>query len=83
MLASGDCFSVFYIYLKLVKNCSLSEVQRGQIVVLHKEDYTQRRISEQLGYSKTAMHQEIVKLKNQKVMLMQNKVSSPANNSQN
>ena len=63
MLASRDCFSVFYIYLKLVKNCYLLEVQRGQIVVLHKEGYTQRRIGEQLGYSKTAMHHEIVKSK--------------------
>ena len=45
------------------KNCSLSEVQQCQIVVLHKEGHTKRQIGEQLGCSKTAVHQAIVKFK--------------------
>ena len=44
------------------KNCSLSEVQRCQIVVLH-EGHTERQIGERLESSKTAVHQAIAKLK--------------------
>ena len=45
------------------KNCSLSEVQRSQIVVLHKEEQTERQIGERLGRRETAVHQAIVKFK--------------------
>ena len=45
------------------KNCSLSEVQQCQIVVLHKEGHTERQIGERLGCCKTAAHQAIVKFK--------------------
>ena len=45
------------------KNCSLSEVQRCQIVVIHKEGHTERQIGERLGCSKIAVHQAIVKFK--------------------
>ena len=44
------------------KNCSLSEVQQCQIVVLHKEGHTERQIGEH-ECSKTAVHQAIVKFK--------------------
>lgn len=36
-------------------------VQRDQIVTLHGEDYTQRKIFERLTLSKTAVHNAIVK----------------------
>ena len=45
------------------KNCSLSEVQRCQIVVLHIEGHTERQIGERLECSKTAVHQAIAKFK--------------------
>ena len=45
------------------KNCSLSEVQQCQIVILHKEGHTEHQIGEQLGCSKTVVHQAMVKFK--------------------
>ena len=45
------------------KNCSLSEVQRCQIVILYKEGHTERQIRERLGCSKTTVNQAIVKFK--------------------
>ena len=45
------------------KNCSLSEVQQCQIVVLHKKGHTERQIGEGFGCSKTAVYQAIVKFK--------------------
>lgn len=46
------------------KKASLSETQRAQIVILYKEGQSERKISENLGVSKTAVHQAIVKFKN-------------------
>ena len=43
------------------KKASLSEVQRAEIVTLHKEGYAERAISERVGCSKTAVHQAVVK----------------------
>ena len=45
------------------KNCSLSEVQRYQIVVFHKKGHTKSQIGKRLGCSKTAVHQTIVNFK--------------------
>ena len=44
------------------KKSSLTEVLRAQIVTVHGEGYTERDISAKLRYSKTAMHNAIVKL---------------------
>ena len=46
------------------KKASLSETQRAQIVILCKEGQSERKISEKLNVSKTAVHQTIVKFKN-------------------
>ena len=46
------------------KRASLTEVQRGQIVILQKQGLTERDISQKIGCSKTAVHQAIVKFKN-------------------
>ncbi len=43
------------------KKSSLTEVLRAQIVTLHGEGYTERDISAKLRYSKTAVHNAIVK----------------------
>jgi len=40
---------------------SLSEVQRGQIVALHNEGLSERKIASKLKVSKTAVHQSIKK----------------------
>ena len=45
------------------KNCSLLEIQRCQIVILHKEGHTERRIDERLRCSIAAVHQAIEKFK--------------------
>ena len=42
---------------------SLSEVQRGQIVALHNEGLSERKIAAKLKVSKTAVHQSIKKFK--------------------
>ena len=39
----------------------LSKVQRAQIVALHDQNLSERQISAQMGCSKTAVHQAIVK----------------------
>ena len=41
----------------------LSEVQRGQIVALHEEGLSERKIAAKLKVSKTAVHQSIKKFK--------------------
>lgn len=46
------------------KKASLSEIQRAQIVILCNEGQSERKISEKLNVSKTAVHQAIVKFKN-------------------
>ena len=46
------------------KNVPLSEVQRAQIVALHKEGYSERLISEKMKYSKSAVHNAVVKFQN-------------------
>ena len=46
------------------KKASLNEVQRAQIVILHKEGLSERLIIQKLVCSKTAVHQAIVKFKN-------------------
>ena len=43
------------------KKKSLSEVQRAQIVALHGQNLSERQISAQMGYSKTAVHQAVAK----------------------
>jgi len=42
---------------------SLSEVQRGQIVALHKEGLSERKTAVRLKVSKTIVHQSINKFK--------------------
>ena len=46
------------------KNVPLSEVQRAQIVVRHKEGYSERAISQKIKKSKNAVHNTIVKFRN-------------------
>jgi len=46
------------------KNASLKDVQRAQIVTLHQEGYSERKISLQLSFSKTAVHNAISKFEN-------------------
>ena len=49
--------------MKLGRKKSLSEVQRGQIVALHDEGLSERKIAAKLKVSKTAVHQSIKKFK--------------------
>jgi len=49
--------------VKLGRKKSLSEVQRGQIVALHDEGLSERKIAAKLKVSKTAVHQSIKKFK--------------------
>ena len=49
--------------MKLGRKKSLSEVQRGQIVALHNEGLSERKITAKLKVSKTAVHQSIKKFK--------------------
>ena len=60
-----------------MSNCSLSEVQRGQIIVLHKEGYTEHGSGEQLGCRKTALQQAIVKVNRSGTHADQNEVVVP------
>ena len=46
------------------KNVPLSEVQRAQIVALHKEGYSERLISKKMKCSKYAVHNAVVKFQN-------------------
>ena len=46
------------------KKRELSVVERGKIVTLNEEKYSERKISKVLKFSKTAIHQEIVKFQN-------------------
>ena len=46
------------------EKASFSDIMRGQIVVLWKGGESERRTSETLSVSKTAVHQAIVKFKN-------------------
>ena len=46
------------------KNVPLSEVQRAQIVTLHKEGYSERLISEKMKCGKSAVHNAVVKFQN-------------------
>jgi len=46
------------------KKRSLSETQRAQFMILRQEGYTERSIRERLAFSKTAVHQAVVKFKN-------------------
>ena len=43
------------------KKKSLTEVQRAQIVILHKEGVSDRQIAARLSVSKTGVHQAITK----------------------
>jgi len=43
--------------VKMGRKKSLSEVQRGQIVALHNEGLSERKIAAKLKVSKTAVHQ--------------------------
>ena len=42
------------------KKSSLSQVQRAEIVTLHKEGYLERKISSKCDVSKTAVHRAII-----------------------
>ena len=46
------------------KNVPLSEVERAQIVALHKEDHSERLISQKMKKSKTAVHNAMAKFRN-------------------
>ena len=46
------------------KNVPLSEVERAQIVALHKEGYSERLISQKMKKSKTAVHNAMAKFRN-------------------
>ena len=46
---------------KMSNKKSLSEVQRAQIFALHGQNLSERKISAQIGCSKTAVHQAIAK----------------------
>ena len=46
------------------KNVPLSEVQRAQIVALHKEGYSEQLISEKMKCSKSAVYNAVVKFQN-------------------
>ena len=46
------------------KNVPLSEVERAQIVALHKEGHSERLISQKLKKSKTAVHNAMAKFRN-------------------
>ena len=55
------CFFSFVFIPKMGKQSSLTEVLRAQIVTLHGGGYTERDNSAKLRYSKTAVHNAIVK----------------------
>lgn len=58
-------FQVFLFWMsKMGKKISLSEIQRAQVLILHKERLLERNICNNVSYSKTAVHQVIVKFKN-------------------
>ena len=46
------------------RNIPLSEVERAQIVTLHKEGYSERLISKKIKRSKCAVHNAIIKFRN-------------------
>ena len=46
------------------KNVPLSEVERAQIVALHKEGHSERLISQKMKKSKTAVHNAMAKFRN-------------------
>ena len=46
------------------KNVPLSEVERAQIVALHKEGHSERLISQKMKESKTAVHNAMAKFRN-------------------
>ena len=54
------------------KKSSLSDVQRAQIVVLYKEEYFERSISERMKKSKNAVYDAVVKLRKQGLIQIPN-----------
>ena len=46
------------------RKTALSEVERAQIVILHKEGLSEREIIKRISRSKTAVHQAIMRFKN-------------------
>ena len=46
------------------RKTALSEVERAQIVILHKEGLSEREITKRISRSKTAVHQAIMRFKN-------------------
>ena len=46
------------------KKVSLTEVQRSQSVILHKQGFPEPDIGQTLGCSKTAVHEAIIKFRN-------------------
>lgn len=47
----------------MIRKLSLSDAQRGQIVILHNEGYSERLICERVRRCKNAVHSEIMKFK--------------------
>ena len=56
----------FFTKLILLKNCEnrgVSAVERSKIVTLHEEWYSERKTSEKLKFSKTAIHRAVIRFK--------------------
>ena len=60
-----NCQIVIEVKLKKMgKNVPLSEVERAQIVALHKEGHSEQLISQKMKKSKTAVHNAMAKFRN-------------------
>ena len=46
------------------KKLGLSETKKAQIVILHKEGFTQKKICKKVSCNKTVVHQAIARFKN-------------------
>ena len=64
----------------MIKNLYHTEVERAQIVALHKNGPSQRQISKQLSISKSSIQKAITKIKNKEFMAVKRKVVDPENN---
>ena len=56
------------------KKKSLTEVQRAQIVILHKEEVSERRIAARLNVSKTGVHQALPNMSLKEYSMTENAV---------
>lgn len=55
----------------------MSEIQRAQILILHKEGLLERKICNKVSYSKMAVHQAIIKFKNSGIYTNKKQSSRP------